>query len=97
MATDDHRFQKVRDETKEEQGCPSEGEWVTLIHDCYTPSIQEIEDRGAAVGTVWRCGGDKGCGDAWKLISRPTQSSHGPISPVILQWTRITPHPDIKE
>lgn len=93
MATDDRKYQAVRDETKGEQGCPSQGEWIAVIHDCFTPSIQEIEAKNAAVGTTWRCGS---CEDIWKLGTHTPAKNSGfsvGVKPTVLQWIRITPKP----
>jgi hypothetical protein len=90
MATEDYKYQLVRDDEKD---YPSEGEWEYLVHDCHTPSKSEINTQAAAAGTVWKCGN---CSNRWRLISRKLQSRH----PLMgsdqeeLQWIRITPIKD---
>lgn len=91
MPIEDNKYQKVR------PGGESKGEWLVVIHDCQTPSLDEIRQRKAAVGTIWKCEGDSetlACGDRWKLITRGNNAFSGTSE---LHWVRITSHPDNDE
>lgn len=88
MAIDNGKYQSVRDE---ETDYPSDGSWMVLVHDCHTPSLIEIRDKQATVGTIWKCT----CGDRWKLALHTSQERGRSGQPMPstekLQWIRITP------
>lgn len=89
MALDDYKHQTVRDD---EQDYPSEGEWEYVVHDCHTPSMDEVKSRNASVETVWRCGN---CGHRWKLINHTKHGTFGVATgQSTLVWRRITPIKD---
>lgn len=97
MTTKDWKYRAVTDSPDYEQD-PAQGEWEIVVHDCRLPSLSEIEAKQAAVGTVWKCGGDNGCGDRWKLITHTAQGTLARMNGQSeLQWIRITPKTDTPE
>lgn len=90
MATEDHKYQPVREGSEEIPS--SEGEWEYFVHDCNTPTYDEIEARAAAVGTIWKCGH---CANRWKLATRNRNGGQAfTTRDDILTWIRITPIKD---
>lgn len=49
---------------KVEPQSPGEGEWISVIHKCKLPGLDVIIDRGATVGSTFRCGN---CPKVWLL------------------------------
>lgn len=86
MAIEDYKHQSLREGSDQPE---SNGEWEVVVHDCSTPSLDEVRDKHASVNSIWRCGG---CGHKWKLINHTKHNSMAALAKEnVLVWRRITP------
>lgn len=60
--------------------------WTSIVHDCPTPDLKEIEEQEAQVDSEWEC---DTCKSSWKLRQKISKGGRG-IDPRLPDWQRLT-------